>query len=50
MKDRKILRDYKYDQFGNRIKKVEKGKKIVYNYNNLNQLISTRDQQGNEQN
>ena len=44
MRERDILRSYQYDAFGNRTRKVEKGKEISYTYNSLNQLISMHDE------
>jgi len=44
MRERETLRSYRYDVFGNRTRKLEKGKEISYNYNSLNQLISMRDE------
>lgn len=38
-KDGRIISSYQYDEFGNRICVEDKGKKITYYYNSMNQLI-----------
>jgi len=43
VKDGENLRNYKYDEYGNRTKKVEQGNVTNYTYNALNQLTSTID-------
>ncbi|EOS8042729.1 hypothetical protein DKK55_RS11545 [Enterococcus faecium] len=42
-KDGNPLRNYSYDNFGNRTKLVENGVETHYTYNSLNQLISSTD-------
>lgn len=43
MKDGEILRNYRYDSFGNRKEKTEAGLHTHYTYNALNQLIRDTD-------
>ncbi len=40
-RNEEILREYGYDSFGNRISMVEGERRTEYNYNNLDQLISS---------
>ena len=42
-KDDNSLRSYSYDAFGNRVSMVENDNQITYNFNSLNQLISSDD-------
>lgn len=46
IKDGTLLRNYTYDAFGNRTSLVENKSLTSYVYNDLNQLISKRDTQG----
>jgi len=41
VKDGERLRSYAYDEYSNRIKKIEQSNEVNYTYNTLNQLIST---------
>ncbi|EJX50858.1 RHS repeat protein [Enterococcus faecium R499] len=43
MKDGTPLRNYSYDNFGNRLSMVENGVETHYTYNSINQLISSTD-------
>ena len=47
--DGEAIRTYNYDGYGNRINLMEGDKTTSYYYNALNQLISTKDNLGNEQ-
>jgi len=46
MKDGHPLRSYRYDSFGNRVLMVETGNETTYQFNNLNQLITSTDSEG----
>ena len=43
VRDKEVLRKYEYDSFGNRISKEEDGKITRYQYNSLNQMVSSSD-------
>lgn len=42
-KDSKVLREYQYDAFGNRMRKTSDGIETIYSYNEADQLISKRE-------
>lgn len=42
-KDSKVLREYQYDAFGNRMRKTSDGIETIYSYNEAEQLISKRE-------
>lgn len=42
-KDSKVLREYQYDVFGNRMRKTSDGIETIYSYNEADQLISKRE-------
>ena len=42
-RDSKVLREYQYDAFGNRMRKASDGIETIYSYNEADQLISKRE-------
>ena len=42
-RDSKVLREYQYDAFGNRMRKTSNGIETIYSYNEADQLISKRE-------
>ena len=42
-RDSKVLREYQYDAFGNRMRKTSDGIETIYSYNEADQLISKRE-------
>lgn len=42
-RDSKVIREYQYDAFGNRMRKVSDGIETIYSYNEADQLISKRE-------
>lgn len=42
-RDSKVIREYQYDAFGNRMRKASGGIETIYSYNEADQLISKRE-------